>query len=53
MSRIHANFITSEGETKSSDILELMKRIKGEVLEKKGVELEPEVRLLGFERGAL
>ena len=53
VSRVHANFITSEGETKSSDILELMKRIKGEVLEKKGVELEPEVRLLGFERGAL
>jgi UDP-N-acetylmuramate dehydrogenase len=53
VSRVHANFITSESETNSSDILELMKRIKESVLEKQGVELEPEVRLLGFERGAL
>ena len=53
VSAVHANFITNEGSATSKDILDLMRLVKRTVLEKQGVELEPEVRLLGFEREAL
>ena len=43
----HANFIINFDNAVSSDVLELMKIMKTRVLEKFGIELEPEIRFLG------
>jgi len=43
----HANFIINEGEASSADIVALIKRARAEVKQQCGVELEPEVRLVG------
>lgn len=43
----HGNFIINKGSASSSDIFTLITRIEEGVLEKKGIKLEKEVRLLG------
>ncbi|MFC1538432.1 UDP-N-acetylmuramate dehydrogenase [Candidatus Latescibacterota bacterium] len=43
----HANFIVNKGKATSSDILELIENIENNVLEKTGIKLEREVRMLG------
>ena len=42
----HAGFLVNTG-TSSRDFLELMRKVQEIVKEKTGVELEPEVRILG------
>ena len=47
VSEKHAGFIINKGGATSTDIYELMKKVREIVLDKYGVTLEPEVRLLG------
>lgn len=49
VSQKHANFIVNAGGATARDVLELMRIVQTRVYEKHGIELEPEVRLLGFE----
>ena len=49
VSTVHANFIVNRGNATSSDIIELMRRVRARVEETKGVRLEPEVLLYGKE----
>lgn len=43
----HANFIVNRGNAKAEDVLTLMKLIKEEVSKRFGIDLTPEVRVLG------
>jgi UDP-N-acetylmuramate dehydrogenase len=45
----HANFIVNTGGATAADILELIDRIRETVLKRTGIELEPEVRIVGEE----
>jgi UDP-N-acetylenolpyruvoylglucosamine reductase len=45
--RKHANFVENSGDATTADILELMSRGRRRVHERFGVELEPEVQILG------
>lgn len=45
----HANFIVNTGGATANDVMELVKIIKKTVKEKSGIELEMEVKLVGFE----
>lgn len=47
VSEIHGNFIINRGEASSQDVLDLVKEVRRRVLEKHGIELEPEVLLMG------
>lgn len=48
VSEKHANFIVNKGNASASDVIALIKQVKKCVLDKTGLELELEVRLLGF-----
>lgn len=48
ISEIHANFIVNEGNASARDVLELINLIKTTILEKNGIKLECEVKMLGF-----
>ncbi len=52
VSNVHANFIVNDGEASAADIGELMKLMAARVRERFGIELEPEVRLVGFREGS-
>jgi len=52
VSEKHANFIVHEGEATASDVIKLMDLIRAEVKKKFGVELEPEIKIEGVDRGA-
>ena len=43
----HANFITNTGNASATDITQLMSTVMSTVKKQYGIELEPEVRLLG------
>lgn len=43
----HANFIVNKGHAKASDVLVLMEQIQKSIFERFGVELEPEVIIVG------
>ena len=47
ISQVHANFIVNEGGATAEDVLNLIRLARHEVLQQTGVELEPEVRLVG------
>lgn len=47
VSTVHGNFIINRGGATSRDVLELIRRIRQKVKEERGIELEPEVLLLG------
>jgi UDP-N-acetylmuramate dehydrogenase len=47
VSEQHANFIVNRGQARASDVLALLRRMQEAVLEKFGVLLEPEVKLMG------
>ncbi|MBU4194034.1 MAG: UDP-N-acetylmuramate dehydrogenase [Actinobacteria bacterium] len=49
VSKKHANFIINQGGASARDIKELMDLVAGEVRSRFDVQLEPEVRLVGFE----
>ena len=44
----HSNFIVNFDNANSRDVVELIKIVKQTVKEKKGIELELEVKLIGF-----
>lgn len=48
ISERHANFIVNTGEARADDIVEAINMIRREVYSKTGVELEPEIQLIGF-----
>lgn len=47
ISDMHAGFLVNVGDATASDVLKLMERVQSEVLKKFGVELKPEVRIIG------
>lgn len=47
VSEKHANFIVNGGSASAADIRELMRRIQAAVRQASGIELEPEVRMVG------
>jgi UDP-N-acetylmuramate dehydrogenase len=49
VSTVHANFIVNEGGASVSDIKDLIECVSNEVRDHFGIELETEVRLIGFE----
>ena len=49
ISKTHANFIVNNSSASSKDILELITLIQQKVLQKKGIFLHPEVRMIGFD----
>lgn len=48
ISTVHANFIVNKGGATAVDVLELMHLAQDKVKEAYGIELQPEVRFLGF-----
>lgn len=48
VSDVHANFIVNTGNATACDVLELINLVKIKVYETYGIELQPEVRFLGF-----
>lgn len=47
VSTVHANFIVNRGSANSEDVIRLVRRVRSEVQRFHGVELEPEVLLMG------
>lgn len=47
VSQLHAGFLVNDQEGSAADFLALISRVQREVLEKTGVQLQPEVRILG------
>lgn len=48
VSEKHSGFVINKGGATAKDVLELIEYVKNTVFEKFGVELEPEVKMLGF-----
>jgi len=49
ISKMHANFIINNSSASSKDVFELITLIQQKVLQKKGIYLQPEVRMIGFD----
>ena len=49
ISRMHANFIVNTSSATSDDILQLITLVQQKVIQNKGILLDPEVRMIGFE----
>jgi UDP-N-acetylmuramate dehydrogenase len=49
VSTVHANFIVNRGKARASDVLTLMRQIREAILERFGLDLEPEVTIVGQE----
>jgi UDP-N-acetylmuramate dehydrogenase len=47
ISKKHCNFFVNNGSAKSSDIENLIKKVKKRVLEKTGINLELEIKIIG------
>jgi UDP-N-acetylenolpyruvoylglucosamine reductase len=47
VSNLHGNFIENQGEGTSQQFISLMKKVQKEAFEKRGVQLKPEVQLMG------
>jgi UDP-N-acetylmuramate dehydrogenase len=52
VSEKHANFILNTGRATADDIMGLMKTVQAAVYDKFGILLEPEVRIIGEEKGS-
>ncbi|MBC8044125.1 MAG: UDP-N-acetylmuramate dehydrogenase [Rhizobacter sp.] len=52
ISEKHANFIINSGDAKASDVIALIELCRSEVRKKFGIELELEVKLIGFQNAA-
>jgi UDP-N-acetylmuramate dehydrogenase len=51
VSTTHANFIVNRGHAKASEVIGLITRILQAVFEASGVDLKPEVTIIGEEEG--
>jgi len=49
ISKMHANFIINNSSANSKDIFELITLIQKKILQNKGIFLQPEVRMIGFD----
>jgi len=49
VSEVHANFIVNGGDASASDVLELIERVRARVRADSGIELDPEVHVMGAE----
>ena len=47
ISEKHCNFFVNKGKAKSSDLENLIKQVKSEVLKKKGINLQLELQIIG------
>ncbi len=47
VSRVHANFFINKGNATCRDFMQLMQAVKARVMEHSGVELEPEIKVVG------
>ena len=47
ISPVHGNFIVNEGGARAAEVLHLMEMIQKRAREERGVELKPEVKILG------
>src|SRR6184192_103412 len=47
VSTVHGNFIVNEGGAKASDVLRLIERVMAEVKRRFGIQIEPEVEMVG------
>ena len=47
VSTLHANFFVNRGNGRASDFLALMDEVREKVLKSSGIELEPEIRIIG------
>jgi UDP-N-acetylmuramate dehydrogenase len=43
----HANFIVNQGGARAEEVRALMERMQARVLERAGIRLEPEIKLVG------
>jgi UDP-N-acetylmuramate--L-alanine ligase/UDP-N-acetylenolpyruvoylglucosamine reductase len=50
VSEVHGNFIVNEGRATASDVTQLMATIRERARRERGIELEPEVMILGSEK---
>jgi len=50
VSEVHGNFIVNEGKAKASDVLELIAAIRERAREQRGIDLVPEVMILGTQK---
>ena len=50
VSPLHGNFIVNEGKAKASDVLELIAAIRERARAQRGIDLQPEVMILGSEK---
>lgn len=48
VSSVHANFIVNKGTARARDVLEVIRHVHGKVKERHGIELQTEVKFLGF-----
>jgi UDP-N-acetylenolpyruvoylglucosamine reductase len=48
ISAVHGNFIVNDGGATAKDVMDLIEAVKREAREKRGVELELEVKILGY-----
>ena len=48
VSNMHSNFIVNNGDATSEEIYQLITVIQQKVLQKKGIFLHPEVRMIGY-----
>jgi UDP-N-acetylmuramate dehydrogenase len=46
----HANFFVAEPGTSAADVYELVRRVRRRVFDATGIELDPEIRFVGFDR---
>lgn len=53
VSPVHANFIVNLGDAKAQDILDLMKYVQVKVAHKSGIQLQPEVRFIPYQKESL
>ena len=49
VSRVHANFFINKGKARASDFIKLMEDVKSRVSETFGIDLEPEIKIVGRE----
>ena len=50
ISEKHANFIINRGDAKASDVVKLIKKAKTQVKKQFNIELQLEIKLLGFDQ---
>ena len=48
VSSLHANFIVNNGTATAQDVITIIMEIRHRVKEKYGIELQPEIKFIGF-----